>query len=170
MDINKLTTLPPLAYGSHAPDDGRACLMEAVAYVAGEPWSDRPACACPVIAAFARGLNDAMPDGLRDTLLRPLIPAIMGTRSTPDVEQRRAYIAADYAVRCAAPTALRAAGLPMQADTLTALPPIIDANTALTAAAAARAAAAADAAAYAAAYAADYAAAVACLREMCEAR
>lgn len=40
-----------LSSGSHEPPNGefQACVMEAVAYVAGEMWADRPACACPVI-------------------------------------------------------------------------------------------------------------------------
>jgi hypothetical protein len=51
-----------LAKGSHNPDEGEACVMEAVAFVAGEPWSDSPTCASPVIAAFLRRWNDDLSD------------------------------------------------------------------------------------------------------------
>ena len=67
--VNDLADLPPLGEGSHDdPQDG-ACIMEAVAYVAGDEWSDHPACACPVISAFLRSWNDALPDEERDWLV-----------------------------------------------------------------------------------------------------
>jgi hypothetical protein len=168
-----LDSLPPLAKGTHKPDSGQACMMEAAAWLANETWSDHPACVCPVIAAFARRLNDAMPDQLRDTLLRPLVSPVIDTRSTPNIARRRAYIAADFALRQAAPAALRAAGLHAEANKLAALPAVTDAATARAAAAdAAYAAYAADAyAADAAAYAARagvWDAAADCLRRMCE--
>jgi hypothetical protein len=35
-----------------------ACVMEAVAFAAGEPWSDHPECASPVIGcSCARGMT-----------------------------------------------------------------------------------------------------------------
>ncbi len=42
-----------IASGVHSPD-GAMCVMEAVAVVAGEKWSDHPQCASPVISAFLR--------------------------------------------------------------------------------------------------------------------
>ena len=73
----RLAALPPLSKGAHKHEDEGACVMEAVAYVAGEPWTDRPACACPVISAFMRAWNDDLPtDADRDRLLRPLIPRL----------------------------------------------------------------------------------------------
>jgi hypothetical protein len=36
--------------GGHNDFESGLCVMEAVSYVAGEPWSDTPQCACPVIA------------------------------------------------------------------------------------------------------------------------
>ena len=45
-----------LKCGKHDnPEDGM-CLMEAVAYVAGESLTDHPECCCPVIAEFGRCL------------------------------------------------------------------------------------------------------------------
>src|SRR4051812_26804584 len=85
--------LPPgfaLKHGSHrSPDDGM-CLMEAVAYFAGELHSDSPQCACPVLTSHGIRLNDRFSDEERQ-LLAPLIPKLLNTRSTRDVEQRRAY-------------------------------------------------------------------------------
>ena len=37
--INQPITLTP---GQHAPASGDMCLLEAVAWIAGEPWSDHP--------------------------------------------------------------------------------------------------------------------------------
>src|SRR5690348_6850638 len=54
LDLETLT----LESGAHDADDGRMCVMEAVAWLAGEPWSDAPQCASPVLAAFCRAWND----------------------------------------------------------------------------------------------------------------
>ena len=51
----------PLRAMKHASFEDGACLMEAVAWVAGEPWSDKPRCACPVIGDFLRHFNDGLP-------------------------------------------------------------------------------------------------------------
>ena len=93
-----------LSSGSHADFERGACVMEAVAYVAGEPWSDAPSCACPVITNFCVSWNDALPnDADRDRLLKPLIPLIVGTRSTREVEERRSYLALDWLIRVYTP-------------------------------------------------------------------
>ena len=73
--------------------------MEAVSFVAGEAWSDHPECACPVLSAFMRSWNDGLDDADRNRLLRPLIPRLIGTRSTPAVETRRACMALDWYLR-----------------------------------------------------------------------
>jgi len=112
--------------GGHKNISDGMCVMEAVAYVAGEPWSDHPACACPVISTFLRSWNDALPDEQRTDLLRPMIPLMVGTRSTPSVEQRRATMAADWLVRVHTPAWLRLAGLTVRADALAGLPEITD--------------------------------------------
>lgn len=72
-----LMSILHLAKGAHpAPDgtfdDGGLCVMETVAWVAGKPWSDAPACACPVIATFLRHWNDGATDDDRTRLLAPL--------------------------------------------------------------------------------------------------
>jgi hypothetical protein len=113
-----------LAFGAHYSREEGMCLMEAVAYIAGEPHTDRPECVCPVLASFGRVWNDALNDEDRNRLLRPFIRRLIGTRSTPKVEERRAFMAADWAVRVAAPVWLRAAGLDDEAASLEALAPL----------------------------------------------
>lgn len=113
----------PFARAFRGGDDDM-CAMEAVAYIAGEPWSDHPWCACPVITVFMISWNDALPDDERSSLLLPLIPKLVGTRSTPEVEQRRSLMAADWLMRTHTPAWLRLAGLTAQADALAGLPEI----------------------------------------------
>ena len=150
-----------LTYGAHRTPEEGMCLMEAVAYIAGEEHSDRPECACPVLSAYGRDLNDLMGEGaegdaLRAQYLAPLAAKLVGTRSTSEVEQKRAYFFADRAVRLFAPLALESAGLG-EAARLRSLAEVVDEKTARNADAAAWAAAnaAADAAAWAAASAAS---------------
>ena len=132
--------------GDHSENsDGHACLLEWVAILSGEEWTDMPRCACPVAAAFGRVTNDSIVDtALRTRLLAPLIPmrvvdgvvtvgdgpGLLGSRSTPDVERRRGYIAADYAVRVFLPMALDSAQLPEWASKMRGLPSIVDRETA----------------------------------------
>ena len=113
-----------LKAGAHSPDS-TFCILEAVAFVAGEPWSDHPACACPVIGAFLRSWNDSLrTDAERNRLLKPLIPDLVGSKSTKAVEERRALLCADWLVRVHTPAWLRLAGLTAHADALEALPEI----------------------------------------------
>ncbi len=113
-----------LKVGSHAANS-TFCVMEAVAYVAGESWSDHPECACPVISAFLRSWNDSLrSDQDRDRLLKPLIPKLVGTRNST-LEERRSLMAADWLVRVHTPAWLRLAGLTSQAESLEQLPQIL---------------------------------------------
>ncbi len=141
-----------LTYGSHETREVGMCAMEAVAWLAGEPHSDAPACACPVIARAVIRLNDRIrDDATRTALLRPLLAEIINSRTTDrDVMCRRALVAADMAVRVFAPMALDAKGFPGEAAKLRALPEIVDRASALAGRDAANAAAYATNAAYAA--------------------
>src|ERR1700757_4338224 len=113
-----------LKKGAHSPDS-TFCVMEAVAFVAGEKWSDNPECACPVISSFLRSWNDGLPsDSERDRLLKLLIPKLVGTRNPP-LEEKRALMAADWLVRVHPPAWLRLAGLIKQAESLEQLPEIV---------------------------------------------
>ena len=115
-----------LESGAHSKnDEGHMCIMEAVAYVAGEPWSDTPQCASPVIASFCRSWNDTSgPYGqeIRNRL-RGYIPRLVGSRGTNEQEEQRAWLATDWLLRVCEPAWLRLAGLTEHAETLSALPP-----------------------------------------------
>ena len=106
--------------GSHSKQDA-FCVMELVAYVAGEPWSDHPECACPALTAFAMPWNDSLNDRDRQKL-KPYVLRLVGTRSTPDVESRRSWLACDWLVRTFTPAWLRLTGLTSDADALAGLP------------------------------------------------
>lgn len=111
-----------LASGSHRTPESGLCLLEAAAYIAGEPHSDHPDCVCPVLAAFGRSWNDSLDDEARNRILKPFLPRLVGTRSTPEVQDARAFMAADWAVRTFTPAWLRKAGLDADAQALEQLP------------------------------------------------
>lgn len=96
--------------------------------MAGEPWSDHPQCVCPTLGSFGRTWNDALSDEDRQ-MLKPYIPRLIGTRTTPDLQDRRAYMAADWAVRTYTPTWLRLINLEEEAAALEALPELVDVHT-----------------------------------------
>ncbi len=124
LDSTKLEWLAgvTLLKGSHPANDGM-CAMEAVAYLAGEPHSDAPACASPVLAAFMRRWNDDLDDEGRQRL-KPYLPRLVGTRASAAVEDRRAWMLTDWMIRVHTPAWLDLAGLVVQATTLRALPEI----------------------------------------------
>lgn len=83
-----------LSLGSHESfEGGRACLMEVVSFLAGEPWSDTPECASPVLGVFFRNWNDSLPDDERQTLKR-YAPRLVGSRGTEDAARVAAQVAA----------------------------------------------------------------------------
>jgi hypothetical protein len=118
---------PRLGRGAHGTRAGGMCAMEMVAWLAGEAHSDEPECACPVIAAFVRALNDALPtDAARERTLRPLVGALVDTRGQQHDEHRRGFRIADAAVRTFAPHLLRKRGRLAEAAALAVLPEIVD--------------------------------------------
>lgn len=125
MNIDEIT----LKHGSHRAPSKGLCVMEAVAYFAGEPHSDRPQCACPVIAAFLMPWNDALPDDDRQQLKR-YIPMVVGTRGDAALESRRAWMATDWLVREYTPAWLDLAGLTEQSALLRSFHELTSADTA----------------------------------------
>jgi hypothetical protein len=124
IDQTRLARIKTLKHGSHDNLRSGACVMEAAAYVAREPWSDHPECVSPVIGAFLRSWNDGLPSNAeRDRLLMPLIPRIIDTRNAA-LEERRACMAADWLIRENTVAWLRLAKLDKSADALAALPEI----------------------------------------------
>ena len=60
--------LPILSAGRHRNAKRGACFMEFASYLAGERWSDHPACTHPNLAALARLVNDLTSDRARSRL------------------------------------------------------------------------------------------------------
>ena len=110
LDQDKLEALErlPLLRGKHRSRAEGQCAMELVSYLAGEPWSDAPACACPILTAFVVRYNDNSDDEQRQ-LLKPFLPALIGTRGDGKSELR-AWLALDWFVREAMPAWLDLAG------------------------------------------------------------
>ena len=117
--------------------------MEAVAWLGGERLSQSPRCVSRVLAGFVESCNDRWPDAERQ-LLKPYVPLIVGTRSGPAVEHRRAYVLTDRAVRAWALFAAHSAGslarqwggaIRAQAEKLAAVELLGDSRSALRAAA-----------------------------------
>ncbi|HWR84586.1 MAG TPA: hypothetical protein VN200_01190 [Rhodoglobus sp.] len=69
--------LPILSAGRHRSPRQGACFMEFASYLAGERWSDHPACTHPLLAALARDVNDLTSDRRRDRLM-PLVHRVIG--------------------------------------------------------------------------------------------
>ena len=72
-----VTDLPVLSRGKHRNPRRGACFMEYASFLAGEAWSDHPACTHPLLAAIARHVNDCTTDAGRGRLA-PLIPSVIG--------------------------------------------------------------------------------------------
>ena len=92
-DYTKLDAYPQLNLikGSGASYEQGFCVMQAVAWFAGEAHTDAPQCACPVLGAFAIRLNDRLPDAKRQ-VLRTLIAPLTSTRSKEHEQFRAEYI------------------------------------------------------------------------------
>lgn len=85
-----------LSKGKHASPSEGACVMELASMLAGEPFSDRPASVCPVIAGFLRAYNDRVDDDRRQDLYRYAAEAV-NTRAAADVEHSREQRCLDWA-------------------------------------------------------------------------
>jgi hypothetical protein len=69
--------VPQLSRGKHRNPRKGACFMELASYLAGERWSDHPACTHPLLASLARLVNDHTSDERRTDLAR-LVPSVIG--------------------------------------------------------------------------------------------
>ena len=78
-----------LSMGRHSSPAKGACVMELASMLAGEPFSDHPQSACPVISSVLRAYNDRVNDERRQDLYR-YAAAVVGTRSSGIVEEARA--------------------------------------------------------------------------------
>lgn len=73
--------LPLLSRGKHRRPWKGACVMEYASYLAGEKWSDHPACTHPLLAELARQVNDFISDESRQTLVE-FVPDLIGLTSS----------------------------------------------------------------------------------------
>lgn len=103
-----------LKSGGHESVEDGMCAMEAVAWLAGEPHSDHPACASPVLAAYVRRLNDSMRDDQRQKL-KPYLAKLIGS-AAPALDAERTRVLAWAALTEFAPAGLRTIGLVEHAD------------------------------------------------------
>jgi hypothetical protein len=78
--------LPVLSRGKHRNPRKGACFMELASYLAGERWSDHPACTHSLLASVARLVNDHTSDEGRPRLAE-LIPSVIGlTGDDPHID------------------------------------------------------------------------------------
>jgi hypothetical protein len=70
-------SLPLLSRGKHRKPRYGACAMEYASFLAGEKWSDHPACTHPLLAELARQVNDFTSDLIRQSLVE-LVPGLIG--------------------------------------------------------------------------------------------
>lgn len=90
--------LPLLSRGRHRRPRSGACVMEYASYLAGEKWSDHPACTHPLLAELARQVNDFSSDAARQGLAE-LVPELIGrTGSDLRIDLRIALRAARTAL------------------------------------------------------------------------
>jgi hypothetical protein len=92
--------VPVLSAGRHRNPRKGACFMEMASFLAGERWSDHPACTHPLLASLARLVNDSLSDDDRPGIVG-LIPDVVGLTTT------------DLAVDVAIATRAAAAALPV---------------------------------------------------------
>ena len=116
-----------LDHGAHPSFEAGHCLMEAVAFFAGEPHSDAPKCVSPYLRAFGIRLNDRATAERRQDLVR-FVPLVVGTAGDGLDEVRR-WMAADHVARVSLPRHLDSAGLPELAAELRSLPQVLDRDT-----------------------------------------
>lgn len=99
--------LPVLSAGRHRhPRDG-GCAMEWASLLAGERWSDHPACTHPLLAHLTRSVNDRTSDDAR-TALAYLVPTLVGLRGDDrEWALEVAYVSVRHAMRHALPSDVR---------------------------------------------------------------
>ncbi|WP_438853457.1 hypothetical protein [Agromyces sp. M3QZ16-3] len=94
--------VPILSAGRHRSPRRGACFMEFASFLAGERWSDHPACTHGTLAHLARLVNDRTSDAGR-ARLTPLIPSVVGlTSDDPLLDVVLAVRAAHAAIPIAA--------------------------------------------------------------------
>ena len=111
---------------AHPSFDEGHCALELVSWIAGEPWSDHPACVSPVLGDFCRNWNDSLDDVIRQRL-KPYLPRLVGTAGDKAADKRRSWMAMDWLTRECAPAFMDLTpSLAAHAASLRGLPEICD--------------------------------------------
>jgi hypothetical protein len=84
-----------LSRGRHQGPEQGACVMELASMLAGEPFSDHPRSACPVIGAFLRAYNDGLPDDRRQDLYA-YAAKVVGTAAGRKIRRARARLCLEW--------------------------------------------------------------------------
>jgi len=111
-----------LLAGSHdfPGPDGGTCINEAAIIAAGFEYkkvraaADCPPCFSPVLSAYLIGINDMMPRGERQKLMR-FVMRLSGSADTPVIEQQRIELIVLRTVQLIVSSAMRATHLSEQA-------------------------------------------------------
>ncbi|TXN25680.1 hypothetical protein FVP33_19290, partial [Lacisediminihabitans profunda] len=74
--------MPVLSRGKNRSPKSGACFMGYASWLAGEKWSDHPACTHPALAPLARMGNDCSPDAARSEPVTHITPG--GGLNGPD--------------------------------------------------------------------------------------
>jgi hypothetical protein len=79
--------LPVLDAGRHRRPEQGACVMEYASVLAGQPWSDSPACTDRALGALARRVNDDVGPQARSALaaIAPRLVGAVGPHGATDV-------------------------------------------------------------------------------------
>ena len=133
IDSQRLTWAQGLVLqaGAHLDNEDAYSAIEAAAWLGGEIPSRSPTHICPVLTEVINTWNDELSDTYRTALLRPLIPRLVDTRATRAIEERRAWILADWMIREHTSIWLDLVGQREAASTLRALEEVRDPNSAL---------------------------------------
>ncbi len=112
---SRYDVLPLLGRGKHRNPRKGACFMELASYLAGERWSDSPACTHRLLAHMARLVNDFSDDQTRPRLAL-LIPSVIGLQSSdPRWDHELTLLAGAHALPIAAEPSQRALAVGMLA-------------------------------------------------------
>lgn len=87
--MREIFGLPSLDSGSHQPGSGKACIMEYVSVLAGESFTDAPACTHPVLAHLSRRVFDMMSNDEARYTMVPYIGRLFGTTPPVDAAERK---------------------------------------------------------------------------------
>ena len=97
-------------YLSKSTDPTGYSIMECASFMAGEPRSVTPDCACPVLSTFATCTNDAMDDAKRQAL-RPILLHLAACRASEGAETARLVCLFDFVLNIYLPRLLPDVGL-----------------------------------------------------------